>query len=82
MEFKTADNKLDDDQLCKLGEQITTIRSKLRSAALAESKIHQPFGSINLSESNDKLSKKINRGYFKHLQPKVDSGFSKPDASP
>ena len=82
MEFKTADNKLDDDQLRKLGEQITEIRSKLRLAAANEAKKEQPFSSINLSESNEKLSKKITRGYFKHLEPKVDSGFTLPDASP
>ena len=30
-----------------------------------------------ISNTIEKLSQKMNRGYFKHKEPKTDSGFSK-----
>ena len=66
-----------ENQLLEYGQQLSRIRSQLRNVSTKLCTQDQVFDTDIISKSVDKLKKKINRGYFSHKDPKIDSGFSK-----
>lgn len=67
IDFTVEKNALSNDNLLKLGEQISEVREKLKKDALFEANKVRDSEIVELKDGAEKIIKKINRGYAKRF---------------